>query len=118
MNLDDFAHELFPQAQCFPNEGIEDAVERIKAAIASRFCAPEQWISVEERLPEKSDDYLVVVNMGNNTIFVTKCVYYTTAQEAEEDGENDRKGFAVFDDNITHWMPLPEAPVAKNGGIA
>ena len=61
-----------------------------------------EWISVDERLPERSGKYLVAtfdrrVGIGN------LIDYYC-------DGD------LSFDNyKITHWMPLPEAPKMKGG---
>lgn len=59
--------------------------------------AQQRWIPVTERLPEDDDDVLIMssgsISMGYFNIFRGYWVAY----------EGD-------DDNITHWMPLPELP--------
>lgn len=71
---------------------------REAAALVTRLAADaaeREWISVEERLPEPGVDVLAAyrdrhINMG------------TAGDDwLEED---------IEDGNITHWMPLPEAP--------
>ena len=77
----------------------------------------QQWIPVTERLPEKDGDYL------------TSCSYDTWSQISilyfNKDGDDiwgggfsgeknvfyyDYDGVYVSQDNVTHWMPLPEPP--------
>ena len=55
-----------------------------------------KWISVDERLPEKTDEYLIVKN-GKITIGYFSAEY---------------KKFALWnrDQKVTHWQPLPEPP--------
>ncbi len=51
------------------------------------------WISVEDRLPEKYDDYLILDTMGIKSI-----AHY-----------ND-EGFHFKNAAPHYWMPLPESP--------
>lgn len=62
-----------------------------------------RWIPVTEKLPEKYDRcYLVVLNNWNTDF----CMY------------TKEKGFGMYitpkwwdaNDEVTHWMPLPEPP--------
>jgi hypothetical protein len=64
-----------------------------------------EWISVEERLPEKEDDYLVYTTAG----FIE-----TDRFSVSEDKDVDGYWFEL-DDYVTHWMPFPEAPKVKGG---
>jgi len=54
-----------------------------------------EWISVEDRLPEKDGRYIVVENHHGQWIGVSSM----------------RRG--DFDMPITHWMPLPSPPEDK-----
>ena len=59
-----------------------------------------KWISVKDRLPEKSGSYLIVRNYREKIIDIS---HYTA--------HLIKTGFAGnYDNKITHWMPLPEAP--------
>ena len=89
---------------CAIRDGHEECDE-----IALKYCFDFRgWISVEDRLPEVSGDYLTFHEHG------TRCVLYYNA---------DIKLWNVYysDDvhcairSITHWMPLPEAPKMKGG---
>ena len=55
-----------------------------------------RWISVEERLPEKSCRYLSAVE---TTGYVGTRYFYETCPEA-----------FTMNQACTHWMPLPEPP--------
>ena len=68
-----------------------------------------QWVPVSERLPENEDTYFCLGH--NGTPFV--CLFRTTKYEGKiwlrSTGTKRVYG-------ITHWMPLPPAPVqAKDG---
>lgn len=60
-----------------------------------------EWISVEERLPEKSNHYIVCANTHYGTNFVTIALYTVSC------GWNGVK--------VTHWMPLPMPPKGDEG---
>lgn len=74
-----------------------------------------EWISVKERLPEKSGSYLVCYKTG-----VVKIITYFTGTIApnHETWCEDGPGFYILinkvgyniSDSVTHWMPLPEPP--------
>ena len=63
----------------------------------------QEWISVDDRLPEESGYYLVVADIGRNEV-----LSYSKKYQA----------FNTFDDSysesnvipVTHWMPLPNPP--------
>ena len=68
-----------------------------------------EWISIEDRLPEKGVNVLVYsrscgivrdrydMTLPNGTV-----IFHGTREEYRED--------------VTHWMPLPEAPVGSSHG--
>ena len=60
--------------------------------------AQPKWISVKERLPEPEKDVLVLW-LGRHV----RVGWYS--EEC-----NDWKVDAGFTNDVTHWMPLPEAP--------
>ena len=81
----------------------------------------QEWISVDERLPEESGEYLV---FWQDDYESRMCVVY---YEANYDGHTyEMKGRTVWFvcdrdygdleiENITHWMPLPQPPKMKGG---
>ena len=62
----------------------------------------QEWISVEDRLPEKNVRVLVCIKSNRS---------YT---RFDTDRLDDR-GFVRWFNDVTHWMPLPEAPKMKGG---
>ena len=60
------------------------------------YCKQSEWISVEERLPDEQGHFLIVDKEGQmNTAFYTPRFGWFSHFRIK---------------NITHWMPLPEAP--------
>jgi hypothetical protein len=60
-----------------------------------------KWISVEERLPDEQGHFLIVDKEEQmNTVFYTPRFGWFSHFRIK---------------NITHWMPLPEAPKVKGG---
>ena len=55
-----------------------------------------KWIPVSERFPEKSGDYLVTVDYGNDIGRMCQHRYFFS------------KGIGWEDEYISAWMPLPE----------
>ena len=59
----------------------------------------QEWISVEERLPE---------------LYTYVITYDTVSGDVQIDSVLSNGEF-VIGYNVTHWMPLPEAPKMKGG---
>lgn len=71
------------------------------------------WISVDERLPENGDSYLVVIK--EKEIFYDKWLYHVDV--ASSHGSYIDDFWDTFNDwcegqevHVTHWMPLPTPP--------
>lgn len=66
------------------------------------YARPPQWISVDERLPEKTDQYLTIDKFN-----------FARIDEFELDF-----GWVDYWDSklITHWMPVPDCPCREKGG--
>ena len=60
----------------------------------------QEWISVEDRLPEPYKTVLVFCRNGFNT-------FQSVSEMLDENGN---RWSAVCGIPVTHWMPLPEAP--------
>ena len=77
----------------------------------------QEWISVEDRLPERDKEVLLIVHGWEDRLYYTGCLH---RQEAErswitgiESKTSDWKiwGFSYLREPIvTHWAPLPELP--------
>ena len=85
-----------------------DAIQRIGNIPVAGY-RKQEWISVDERLPEENGRYLVCVVIrhlafGDLTMVVIM-------------GYNKTNGFDVVsgEETVTHWMPLPELPKMKGG---
>lgn len=78
-----------------------------RKALRSTLTPPNEWVSVEERLPEKKQDVLMLFKSGNMAVgwwhdadeHITFWCAYT------DDGF-----YTDCDDMPTHWMSLPEPP--------
>ena len=66
---------------------------------ADRLENQGQWISVDERLPEKLQR--VLINYNGKV-----CISWLNANST---------WFDCWNNQVTHWMPLPEAPKMKGG---
>ena len=68
----------------------------------------QEWISVEDRLPEESCECLIATIIGG--IYQ---VSYSSRYKAFNALDTDEAKYAFK--TVTHWMPLPEAPKMKGG---
>ena len=80
---------------------------------APTLTQPNEWVSVEERLPEKCGEYIVYAcdegepideRIWGDTVVVCADYYDGTFTWYECNTEYD------ISDIVTHWMPLPEPP--------
>ena len=69
----------------------------------------QEWISVEERLPEENGQYLTCVCVSHPAF------ENLTTIDVVSYGKSH--GFYLYNEteNVTHWMPLPEPPKMKGG---
>ena len=93
----DCIHERVCVIKAFP-----DAFENTQweKEPCDHFKSKSEWISVEERLPEMYEDVLYFNGHSVGVDFIC-----SDGMWCEEDVHND----------VTHWMPLPEAPKVKGG---
>lgn len=76
--------------------------------------AREQWISVKDRLPEDSDEFVLVIatgiiNRNRSLINAFELACYYTGEGWILENYPECKNIKV-----THWMPLPEPPKEGN----
>ena len=69
-----------------------------------------EWISVDERLPEETCECLAVSKFGTISL-VNYSNRYKAFNATDDYDDGDRWKFS----DVTHWMPLPEAPKMKGG---
>ena len=85
-----------------------DLIERLTAENAALREKVPQWISVEDRLPEPG-----------KRVLATDGVLVGEAYRTSADTWRRYDGMAMRDclgSVVTHWMPLPGAPGAAEGG--
>ena len=86
----------------FPHE-LVDPIEAVADYLLDSGVTVQEWIPVDDRLPEESGYYLVFADIGRNEV-----LSYSKKYQA----------FNAFDDSysgsnaipVTHWMPLPNPP--------
>ena len=91
-----------------------DAIEKLRGLCAnqSKDCSEAvakylellvkqpRWIPVTERLPEGEKDVLVWISVGETPIVAYDVDCYN----------EHAKRWVCFENNVTHWMPLPDPP--------
>jgi hypothetical protein len=96
---------LYMKRDCQEGSDTDKTLDR---AIALLKAQEPGWISVRNRQPTKSDEYLVVITYGDNySIGIAEFVNFPG------DGFwRIGKDSVLLPDfmKITHWMPLPEPP--------
>ena len=91
-----------------PDEWSMDAYLREAKKLEDRIAQLEnQWISVEDKLPDENADVIVFANDIVNGFVETACYYvcpeYLSGGWREENGD-------PYEPIVTHWMPLPTPP--------
>jgi len=73
-----------------------------------------EWISVQDRLPEfRKQILLFCVYKVKRKKFNFVTIGILDRTEIDEKGQHNRfEGYSEKCGDITHWMPLPEAPIA------
>lgn len=86
-----------------------DPVDTIAAALDEyrKVDSCEGWIKCSERMPEKTDDFIVVSDgiVMSGISYSRRKGFYISALEYDEDEKID---------DVTHWQPLPEPPRESN----
>lgn len=91
-----YISQLESQNRCFKE--IKESCERRMIDMAQRM---PSWISVDERLPEDYEDVVIIMRDGASS-------WYRVAYR--EYGGWSFGGGRRVNDEVTHWMPLPELP--------
>ena len=77
----------------------------IDAAPTADISPDTKWISVKERLPDESGDYLTLRKSG-----ICAVLGYSAKYHAFNSCDNLPKSSLKYRIKVTHWMPLPAAP--------
>lgn len=92
--LDFDGHDMCGMDEVSPNDpDYDDAYILVEDHLKEVERLKGGWISVDDRLPELCNYYLVRIDLRPD------CKH--TDVQYWDDG---------FDENVTHWMPLPEPP--------
>ena len=76
---------------------------------APTLTPPNEWVNVEERLPEEGESVLCIVN-GKPRKNITLCEAYQLGVWCKEDGWLIDEYSEWRDVEVLWWMPLPDAP--------
>lgn len=64
-----------------------------------------RWVSINEKLPNIGQSVIIY-----DGISVKDFYYYNNLGQFREFNHTD--GIQLYNKNVTHWMPLPSAPIA------
>jgi len=81
------------------------------AELKAERLSQNPWISVEDRLPESGDKYLVLLNNGQSH-FATWVSSALTLSALETNSPYWAIGIDEIS-NVTHWMEIPPIPEVK-----
>ena len=99
---------------------LDRAADRIDE-LEKGYRKQSEWISVEDRLPEKQGRFLVYAQLPTHAGVLL--VNYTPKYKFGEKTLMGRAVWFSYDSEwgdyeikgVTHWMPLPDAPKMKGG---
>ncbi len=100
--LNEIVTDIDKDDTCFLD--IKDTVEEVIALLKAKdINVPTKWVSVKDRLPDKSGYYLILSNTRDARIWS-----YSVKHKAFN-------AFDLLEDAryalpVTYWMPLPEPP--------
>ena len=104
--LDNFHRDLSPFAGNEKLFVVDDNVEQAEYLIEHGVTVQE-WISVEDRLPEEGEYVLCVLKGFNYGGKIQVCKFVPADKFKDKPYfEHFRNGFP----SVTHWMPLPQPP--------
>lgn len=95
---------------CHDSESFDKQAVRMAIRSAPTITPQNEWVSVDERLPETAGEYLVVYHPCHwDNVSAKVCV-----------GIDSFRGKTAWAkkkyQRVTHWMPLPAPPEKENDG--
>ena len=93
----------------YRDEGGDYDLDEAVKAICKKFVVKDQWISVEDRLPENNLFVLVFGKIKEN-IYATYMLSYRFTASSTKTNEWDCEFLKTYPFIVTHWQPLPEQP--------
>ncbi|HDV0465784.1 TPA: DUF551 domain-containing protein [Klebsiella pneumoniae] len=104
---DEIGEAIAMQANCCGGIALDIYDAMLAAAPQSpggdHATVPGKWIKCSERMPEAIGEYLVAYKLMNHWIYQKVITFAHLSEYTNEMGWNSNL-------EITHWMPLPEAP--------
>ena len=92
----------------------QDDIDIIEDTKAADVQPVDRWISCKDKMPE--DNTLVLfVYVSKNGVKSVHYGYHQTLKGLGSSWAKPSGGWHYYDDDITHWQPLPEPP--KDGDI-
>lgn len=87
------------------DDGFDDGLKYVLDLIekAPTLTPPNEWVSVEERLPGVSGNYICAVKDKNGSV-------WTIPAEWSLEMKMWIGAFGEIKNIVTHWMPLPKSP--------
>ena len=79
-------------------------IEKIASKLIAHGATVQEWISVKDRLPEESGEYIVFGRTFGNQkpkIWICECISIGSLTGWCNSAKNP---------TVTHWMPLPQPP--------
>lgn len=87
-------------------ENVREAIKKMPT-----LTPPNEWVAVEERLPEESEGMVLFTN-GKAVVSGYRNHMFRLAGEDGIFAPAIRKGGGYM--RVTHWMPLPEPPTKED----
>jgi len=88
------------------------SIEEADAFVAG-YKAAHRWISVKDRLPEEGEEVLIFGQYLND---IPKILGVRSRYKGDQDWKYTWEGpdeWVYRENDVTHWMPLPEPPKEK-----
>ena len=90
----------------FPHE-LADPIEAVADYLLDSGVTVQEWIPVEDRLPEEGEYVLCILKGFNYGGKIQVCKFVPADKFKDKPYfEHFRNGFP----SVTHWMPLPQPP--------